>query len=81
MNQIPEEKFNKRRLISSYFSVVVSISLVLFLTGILGVLLVNSKKVADHFKEQIVMTRQRNWGGLYGIFGLQSAAQFNRRLL
>ena len=36
MNQIPEEKFNKRRLISSYFSVVVSISLVLFLTGILG---------------------------------------------
>ena len=56
MNQIPEEKFNKRRLISSYFSVVVSISLVLFLTGILGVLLVNSKKVADHFKEQIVMT-------------------------
>ena len=56
MNQIPEEKFNKRRLISSYFSVVVSISLVLFLTGILGFLLVNSKKVADHFKEQIVMT-------------------------
>ena len=56
MNQILEEKFNKQRLISSYFSVVVSISLVLFLTGILGVLLVNSKKVADHFKEQIVMT-------------------------
>jgi cell division transport system permease protein len=26
------------------------------LTGILGILLVNSKKVADHFKEQIVMT-------------------------
>ena len=56
MRQLPEEKFNKRRLISTYFSVVVSISLVLFLTGILGILLVNSKKVADHFKEQIVMT-------------------------
>jgi cell division transport system permease protein len=56
MWQLPEERFNKRRLISTYFSVVVSISLVLFLTGILGILLVNSKKVADHFKEQIVMT-------------------------
>ena len=56
MRQLPEEKFNKRRLISTYFTVVISISLVLFLTGILGILLVNSKKVADHFKEQIVMT-------------------------
>ena len=56
MRLLPEERFNKRRLISTYFSVVVSISLVLFLTGILGILLVNSKKVADHFKEQIVMT-------------------------
>ena len=35
---------------------VVSISLVLFLTGVLGILLLNSKKVADHFKEQIAMT-------------------------
>ena len=34
----------------------IAISLVLFLTGILGILLINSKKVADHFKEQIVMT-------------------------
>jgi cell division transport system permease protein len=56
LRQLPEEKFNKRRLISTYFSVVLSISLVLFLTGILGILLLNSKKVADHFKEQIVMT-------------------------
>ncbi len=56
MSQLSEENFNKRRLISTYFSVVVSISLVLFLTGIIGILLVNSKKVADHFKEQIVMT-------------------------
>ena len=56
MRQLPEDKFNRRRLISTYFSVVVSISIVLFLTGIIGILLINSKKVADHFKEQIVMT-------------------------
>ncbi len=56
MRQLPEDKFNRRRLVSTYFSVVISISIVLFLTGILAILLINSKKVADHFKEQIVMT-------------------------
>src|SRR5690554_4051177 len=50
------EKYQKRRLISSYFSVVISISLVLFLLGLLGLLVLNTKKVADHFKEQIAMT-------------------------
>ncbi len=47
------ETFQKRRLISSYFSVVLSISLVLFLLGILGLLVLNSQKVGDYFKEQI----------------------------
>lgn len=51
-----EERFQKRRLRNTYFSVVISISLVLFLVGILGTLLLNSKKVADHFKEQIALT-------------------------
>lgn len=50
------EKYQKRRLISSYFSVVISISLVLFLLGLLGILVLNTKKVADHFKEQIALT-------------------------
>ncbi len=47
------EKFQKRRLISSYFSVVLSISLVLFLLGLLGLVVLNSKQVGDYFKEQI----------------------------
>lgn len=50
------EKYQKRRLISSYFSVVISISLVLFLLGLLGLLVLNSKNVADYFKEQISVT-------------------------
>ena len=50
------EKFQKRRLISSYISVVLSISLVLFLLGLLGLLVLNSKKVADHFKENIALS-------------------------
>lgn len=50
------EKHQKRRLISSYFSVVLSIALVLFLLGLLGLLVLNAKKVSDHFKEQVVLT-------------------------
>jgi|SRR5690554_6761827 cell division transport system permease protein len=50
------EKYQKRRLISSYFSVVISVSLVLFLLGVLGLLVLNSKRVADYFKEQIAIT-------------------------
>ncbi|MGZ0015363.1 cell division protein FtsX [Yeosuana sp. AK3] len=50
------ENHQKRRLISSYFSVVLSIALVLFLLGLLGLLVLNAKKVSDHFKEQVVLT-------------------------
>ena len=50
------EKFQTRRLISSYVSAIVSIGLVLFLLGFLGLILMNSKKVADHFKEHIALT-------------------------
>ncbi|MCL4159160.1 UNVERIFIED_CONTAM: hypothetical protein GTU68_058522 [Idotea baltica] len=50
------EKYQKRKLISSYFSVVLSIALVLFLLGLLGMLVLNAKKVSDHFKEQVVVT-------------------------
>jgi len=50
------EKYQKRRLRSSYFSVIVSISLVLFLLGILGLLVLNTKKVSNFFKEQAAIT-------------------------
>lgn len=50
------DKFQKRRLISSYFSVVLSVFLVLFLLGMLGLFIINSKRLSDNFKEDIVMT-------------------------
>lgn len=50
------EKYQKRRLISSYFSVVLSIFLVLFLLGVLGLFVINSKKLSDNFKQEIPMT-------------------------
>ncbi len=50
------ERYQKRKLVSSYFSVVLSIGLVLFLLGILGLLVLNTRKLADHFKEQITIS-------------------------
>lgn len=50
------ERYQKRRLISSYFSVVLSIALVLFLLGVFGLLVLNTKKLGDHFKEQITIS-------------------------
>ena len=50
------DKFQKRRLISSYFSVVLSVFLVLFMLGMLGLFIINAKRLSDNFKEDIVMT-------------------------
>jgi len=50
------EKHQKRRLLSSYFSVVISIALVLFLLGLLGMLVLNAKTISDNFKERVVLT-------------------------
>ena len=50
------EKYQKRRLRSSYFSVVMSIAFVLFLIGLLGLLVLNTKNVSDYFKEQASVT-------------------------
>ena len=50
------EKFEKRRVLNTYFSLVLSISLVLFFLGCLSILLINSKKISNHFKEQIAIT-------------------------
>ena len=50
------DKFQKRRLITSYFSVVVSVFLVLFMLGLLALFIVNSKKLSNDFKEGIAMS-------------------------
>lgn len=50
------DSFQKRRLQSSYVSVVVSIALVLFMIGVLGLVVLKSTLVANHFKEKVVMT-------------------------
>ena len=50
------EKYQKRRLQSSYISVILSIAFVLFLLGLFGLLVLNTKKISDYFKEQASIT-------------------------
>ena len=48
-----ESKLSKIRLRSSYLTLVVSVSLVLFLLGTLGLLLINTKELSDYFRESL----------------------------
>ena len=55
MSKKSQEKFQNRRLLNSYFSVIISITFVLFLLGILGLFVLNYRSITSHFKEQIAM--------------------------
>ncbi|MFA6924410.1 MAG: permease-like cell division protein FtsX [Bacteroidales bacterium] len=48
-----EEKFARRRLRTTYLSSVISIALVLFMLGLLGLILLNAKKLSDYVKENV----------------------------
>ncbi|MBB1138313.1 ABC transporter permease [Myroides sp. WP-1] len=50
------EKYQKRKLISSYFSVILSIFLVLTLLGALSLFVINSERISNNFRENIPMT-------------------------
>lgn len=51
-----EKSIILRRLVHSYLSSVISISLVLLFVGIIGILAVNAKSVSDYFKENIKLS-------------------------
>lgn len=48
-----ETGFSKARLTGSYLTLVISVSLVLFLLGILGLVIINTKELSDYFKESL----------------------------
>jgi cell division transport system permease protein len=48
-----ESGISRSRLRSSYLTSIISISLVLFLLGLIGLLLLNARKLSDHVKENI----------------------------
>jgi cell division transport system permease protein len=47
------DKYTKRRLQSSSITTVISISLVLFMLGLLGMMVLSAKQISDHVKENI----------------------------
>jgi cell division transport system permease protein len=47
---------SKTRLRSSYVTLVVSVSLVLFLLGILGLVLINARELSDYFRESLSLS-------------------------
>lgn len=51
-----EDRFTKRRLRSSYISVVVSIALVLFVLGVFGALIINTQAISRSVKEDFGVT-------------------------
>jgi len=48
-----EDKYARRKLRSSYLSTVISVSLVLFMLGLLGLIILHAKKLSDYVKENI----------------------------
>jgi len=48
-----EAGLSKTKLRSSYVTLVVSVSLVLFLLGVLGLILINAKELSDYFRESL----------------------------
>ena len=48
-----ENKHSKRRLRSSYLTTIISISLVLFMLGMLGLIILNAQQISNHVKENI----------------------------
>lgn len=51
-----EEKYNRRRLRSSYMTTLVSVTLVLFMLGLLGLILLQANKLSQHVKENISLS-------------------------
>ncbi|MDD3011049.1 MAG: permease-like cell division protein FtsX [Bacteroidales bacterium] len=51
-----EEKYTRRRLRSAYITTIVSITLVLLLMGVLGVLVIHAGAIATYVRENIIIT-------------------------
>ena len=53
---IAKNKSLNRRILSSSFSVVISLSLVLFVVGLLALFLINAQRLSNYVKENIGFT-------------------------
>ena len=53
---MPDTKASRKRLRSSYFSTIISITLVLFMVGLLALLFLDARKISDYVKEHIQLS-------------------------
>ncbi|PCJ84672.1 MAG: cell division protein FtsX [Flavobacteriales bacterium] len=53
---VAEDKISRKKARSSYFSTIVSISLVLFMLGLVALIVLNAKKLSDYAKENIMVS-------------------------
>ena len=52
----PAHRYQRRRVVRSYFGIVFSVSLILFVVGVLSLIVLNARQVSQHIKEQVVLT-------------------------
>jgi cell division transport system permease protein len=52
----PTHRYQSRRVVRSYLGIVFSVSLILFVVGVLSLLVLNARQVSQHVKEQVVLT-------------------------
>ncbi|MGB2460684.1 MAG: cell division protein FtsX [Flavobacteriaceae bacterium] len=52
----PTHRYQRRQVVRSYFGIVFSVSLILFVVGVLSLLVLNARQVSQHIKEQVVLT-------------------------
>jgi cell division transport system permease protein len=52
----PTHRYQSRRVVRSYIGIVFSVSLILFVVGVLSLLVLNARQVSQHVKEQVVLT-------------------------
>lgn len=52
----PTHRYQRTQVVRSYFGIVFSVSLILFVVGVLSLLLLNARQVSQHIKEQVVLT-------------------------
>ena len=52
----PTHRYQRTQVVRSYFGIVFSVSLILFVVGVLSLLVLNARQVSQHIKEQVVLT-------------------------
>ena len=52
----PAHRYQRIRVVRSYFGIIFSVSLILFVVGTLSLLVLNARQVSQHVKEQVVLT-------------------------